>query len=50
MLGNSFHYRVKDAAGYFLAKLTGTDIPFREDPGARDEELARLRSAVGGDG
>ena len=46
MLGNSFRYRVRDAAGYYLAKLTGTDIEFHEDPGARDEELARLRAAV----
>ncbi len=50
MLGNSFHYRVKDAAGYFLAKLTGTDVAFQRGPRTRDEELARLRSAVDGDG
>jgi hypothetical protein len=44
MLGNSFHYRVKDAAGYFLAKIRGVDITFHTDQEARDSELERLRA------
>lgn len=44
MLGNSLHYRVKDAAGYYLAKITGVDITFPTDREARDAELERLRS------
>ncbi len=45
-LGNSFHYRVKDAAGYYLGRLTGHTLEFHEELAARDTELARLRAAV----
>ena len=46
MLGNSFHYRVKDAAGYYLGKLTGHPLEFHETargPRHRTRPAARGR-------
>jgi hypothetical protein len=45
-LGNSFRYRVKDAAAYFLGKLSGIAVPFRDEPADRDQEISRLREAL----
>jgi len=47
-LGNSLEYRVKDAAAYFLGKLTGAPVAFHDDPAARDAEIDRLRAALDG--
>lgn len=49
-LGNRLGYRVKDAAAYYLGKLTGTAVRYHDDPGARDAEIDRLRSELGGAG
>ncbi len=47
MLGNSLHYRVKDAAAYYIGKLTGIEVPFHDAIGERDAEIDRLKAAVG---
>ena len=47
-LGNSLAYRVKDAAAYYLGKITGTPVRFHDDPADRDAEIARLRAALDG--
>jgi hypothetical protein len=46
MMGGSLRYRVKDAAAYFIGKLTGVAMPFHEAIEQRDEEIAQLRTAV----
>jgi hypothetical protein len=46
-LGNSLHYRVKDAAAYFIGKATGTPVRFHEDTTERDAEIERLRGTLG---
>jgi hypothetical protein len=45
-LGNSLHYRVKDAAAYFIGKATGTAVRFHDDPAERDAEIERLRGTL----
>ena len=45
-IGNSLRYRVKDAAGYYLGKLTGIPVPFHEEQQERDAEIDRLKAAV----
>jgi hypothetical protein len=42
MVGNRHAFRVKDAAAYFIGRLTGREIPFHEDPTDRDAEIALL--------
>ena len=48
MLGNSLRYRVKDAAAYYIGKLTGVPMQFHEAIGERDAEIERLRNRVAG--
>jgi hypothetical protein len=48
-LGNSLGYRVKDAAAYYIGKLTGIPVPFHEEPDQRDAEIDRLKVAVAQD-
>jgi hypothetical protein len=49
MLGDSLRYRVKDAAAYYIGKLTGVPIPFHEAIKDRDAEIEHLRAAVSDD-
>jgi hypothetical protein len=49
MLGDSPRYRVKDAAAYYIGKLTGVPIPFHEAIKDRDAEIEHLRAAVSDD-
>jgi hypothetical protein len=46
--GNSLRYRVKDAAAFFIGRLTGRDVPFHDEFEERDEEIARLKAALDG--
>jgi hypothetical protein len=46
MLGGSLRYRVKDAAAYYVGKLTGIQVPSHEEPDERDAEIGRLKAAV----
>ena len=46
MLGDSLRYRVKDAAAYYIGKLTGIPVPLRESSAERDAEIERLQAAV----
>jgi hypothetical protein len=48
MLGGRLRYRVKDAAAYYLGKLTGVPMPFHESLAERDAEIERFRAAVAG--
>jgi hypothetical protein len=50
MLGNAQRYRVKDAAAYFLGRITGREVSFHEDFPDRDAEIGRLAAAVGDGG
>ncbi|SET51934.1 hypothetical protein SAMN05216326_13227 [Nitrosomonas marina] len=45
-LGNSFGYRVKDAAAYYIAKLLGIDIRFYQQIEDRDKEIKKLKSKL----
>jgi hypothetical protein len=46
MLGARLRYRVKDAAAYYIGKLTGVPVPFHEATQDRDAEIERLRATV----
>ena len=50
MAGNMQRYRVKDAAAYFLGRITGREVAFHEELGDRDAEIGRLAAAVGDHG
>lgn len=45
-LGRQLGYRVKDAAAYFIGRLTDREVPFHEETGERDAEIARLAEAL----
>lgn len=45
MLGNNLHYRVKDAAAYYIGRLIGIPVPFREKILERDAEIERLKAS-----
>ena len=45
-LGNSFGYRVKDAAAYFIGRLTGKTVPFHNELEARDAEIERFEDEL----
>jgi hypothetical protein len=45
-LGNSLRYRVKDAAAYFVGKLTGIPVKFFENHADRDAEIERLKEKL----
>ncbi len=47
MVGNMQRYRVKDAAAYFLGRITGREVAFHEELADRDAEIGRLAAAVG---
>ena len=42
-IGGARGYRVKDAAAYFIGRLTGEDVPLHEQPAERDAEIERLK-------
>jgi hypothetical protein len=46
MAGNMGRYRVKDAAAYFLGRITGREVAFHEELADRDAEIGRLAAAV----
>ena len=50
MVGNMQRYRVKDAAAYFLGRITGREVAFHEELADRDAEIGRLATAVGDGG
>jgi hypothetical protein len=45
-LGGTLGYRVKDAAAYFIGRLTGDPVPFHEALAERDAEIDRLRDSL----
>lgn len=42
-LGNSFRYRIKDAAAYFIGKIMNIPVKFYENPLDRDKEIEKLK-------
>jgi hypothetical protein len=42
-LGNGAHYRIRDFAAYYLARITNQSIAFHRDFAARDAEIAKLK-------
>ena len=46
-VGNSFDYRVKDLAAFYLSRIRGIPYEVRQSPGGRDPLIARLRAAIG---
>jgi len=46
-VGNAYHYRIKDFAAYYLARIKGIPIVFHRDFAERDAEIARLRRQLG---
>lgn len=45
-LGNSFTYRVKDAAAYYIGQITNILVKFYEQLADRDAEIERLKEAL----
>jgi hypothetical protein len=45
-IGNSLKYRVKDAAAYYIGKITGNAVRFYENNADRDAEIERLKKKL----
>lgn len=45
-IGNNQKYRVKDAAAYYIGKITGARIPFHPDYKERDIEIDHLKTKL----
>lgn len=45
-IGNSLKYRVKDAAAYYIGKITGIPVQFHESHADRDAEIERLKEQL----
>lgn len=45
-IGNSYAYRVKDLAAFFISRIRSLPYTPNEDPAARDAEIERLRAAL----
>jgi hypothetical protein len=45
-LGNSLHYRVKDAAAYYIGKIAGIPVKFYESNAERDTEIERIKQLI----
>lgn len=45
-LGNSYRYRVKDLAAFYISKIRNISFKVDEDPNKRDQEIEKLKSAV----
>ena len=43
MVGAAYHYRVKDLAAQFIARLTDLSFPLSEDPTVRDAAIAEMQ-------
>ncbi|MEO8108815.1 MAG: hypothetical protein ABI594_02230 [Ginsengibacter sp.] len=41
--GNALKYRVKDAAAYYIGKITGISVQYYDSDRQRDEEIKRLK-------
>jgi hypothetical protein len=46
MVGNSYHWRVKDFAAFFLARIVGRAFAASPDAATRDKAIAELRAAL----
>ncbi len=44
-IGNSYQYRVKDFAAFFIHCISGAPYSVRKTPPERDEEIERLRTS-----
>jgi hypothetical protein len=44
--GNSYHYRVKDLAAFFIAKIRGIPLKIDKDPKLRDIEIGKLKASL----
>ena len=47
MLGNSYTFRVKDFAAFFLSRIRGVPYVLHTDPAARDGAIQALRNPLG---
>jgi hypothetical protein len=45
-LGNSYAYRVKDFAAYFISQIRGIDYPVHQTQAERDAEIDRLKTKL----
>ncbi|HYH84992.1 MAG TPA: hypothetical protein VEX60_05875 [Pyrinomonadaceae bacterium] len=45
-MGNSYEYRVKDAAAFFISRILGVPFQVHESPRARDEEIEALKASL----
>jgi hypothetical protein len=46
-VGNSYDYRVKDFAAFFLSRIRHTPYDVRQTPADRDPLIEKLRAAIG---
>lgn len=40
------HYRVKDFAAFYIARILNVDLPWEQDLAKRDESIAKLRTQI----
>jgi hypothetical protein len=45
-LANSYGYRVKDLAAFYIGKIRNVPFPLDEDPAKRDQDIAKLKGAL----
>jgi hypothetical protein len=45
-IGNAMHYRVKDAAAFFIGEITGVTVKYYEDDKERDKQIERLTKTM----
>jgi len=45
-IGDTYAYRVKDLAAFYIHQISNTLCEPDEDPGRRDEQIAKLKSAL----
>lgn len=46
-VGNSYRYRVKDFAAYYIGRIRGKPLKYYPDPAARDQQIDELKKELG---
>jgi hypothetical protein len=49
MLGNSYKYRIKDFAAFYISKIKNVPIKFYQDVENRDREIERFKTSLNAD-
>ncbi|AFZ24173.1 hypothetical protein Cylst_1924 [Cylindrospermum stagnale PCC 7417] len=49
MLGNSYQFRIKDYAAFYISKIKRIPVQYHQDPQERDAEIEKLKFALAHD-